>query len=165
MLQGHVRLGLEADASAEDVGQGTPLLGQGVNDGCSGRGHRGLEHVAEDAQDAVEALVVLGGGGLPLDAGHHLGDEDKVDDQRGGEEGVLADVEDTNMGGLTYELGPAFVLKGGWVSFCGKKNSRDGLVASHKDLGVVLIQGALVVTNSRHVLDDDSVVRVLALLV
>jgi myo-inositol-1-phosphate synthase len=34
----------------------------------------------------------------------------------------------------------------------------DGLVTTHEDLGVVLIKSTLVVTNSRHVLDDDSVV-------
>jgi hypothetical protein len=38
-------------------------------------------------------------------------------------------------------------------------------VTSHEDLGIVLIQGTLVVTNSWHVLDDDRVVRVFALLV
>src|SRR5689334_14213352 len=39
---------------------------------------------------------------------------------------------------------------------------RDGLVAAHKNLGVVLIKGTLVVTNSGHVLDDDGMVGVLA---
>src|ERR1700730_17473773 len=36
---------------------------------------------------------------------------------------------------------------------------------SHENLSVVLIQSTLVVTNSWHVLDDDSVIRMLALLV
>jgi hypothetical protein len=38
-------------------------------------------------------------------------------------------------------------------------------MTSHEDLSIVLIQSTLVVTNSWHVLDDDSVVRMLALLV
>ncbi len=38
-------------------------------------------------------------------------------------------------------------------------------MASHEDLGVVLIQSALVVTHSGHILDDNSVVRMLAFLV
>jgi hypothetical protein len=38
-------------------------------------------------------------------------------------------------------------------------------MTTHEDLSVVLIQGTLVVTNSWHVLDDDSVIRMLALLI
>jgi hypothetical protein len=71
-----------------------------------------------------------------LDTGHHLGDEDQVNDQWGSEEGVFADIEQT-----------------------------DGLVAAHEDLCVVLVQGTLVVSDSWHVLDDDAVIWVLALLV
>lgn len=138
VLQSHVRLGLETDAGAEDVGHGGALLGQRVDDGGAGGRERGLEHVAEDAEHAVEALVVgvgLGGGarGLPLDARHHLGQDDQVDDEGRGEQRVLADVEDG-----------------------------DGLVATHEDLGIVLVESALVVADGRHVLDDDGVVGVLA---
>ena len=38
-------------------------------------------------------------------------------------------------------------------------------MTAHKDLGVVLVQGTLVVSNSGHVLDDDSVIRVFTFLV
>jgi hypothetical protein len=38
-------------------------------------------------------------------------------------------------------------------------------MTSHEDLGIVLVQSTLIVTNSWHIFDDDSVVRVLALLV
>lgn len=138
MLQSHVRLGLETDAGTEDVGHGGALLGQRVDDGGAGGRERGLEHVAEDAEHAVEALelgVGLGGGarGLPLDARHHLGQDDQVDDEGRGEQRVLAHVEDG-----------------------------DGLVAAHEDLGVVLVEGALVVADGGHVLDHDRVVGVLA---
>ena len=141
MLKGHVRLGLETDAGAEDVGKGGTLLGKGVDNGSAGGSEGSLEHVGEDAQDAVEVLEVLLGSGaslgsLPLDAGHHLGDDDEIDDQGGGEQRILAHVEE-----------------------------RDGLVTAAEDLGVVLVEGALVIADGRHVLDHDGVVGVLALLV
>lgn len=47
----------------------------------------------------------------------------------------------------------------------GSGDVRDCLMTTHEDLGVVLIESALVVTNSRHVLDDDSVIGMLTLLV
>jgi len=136
VLKIHIALRLKTDAGAEDVGQGTTLLGEGVNNRSAGGRKGGLEHVAEDAKNAVEVLELGVAVGPPLEAGHHLGDEDKVDDEGRGEQGVLADVEDA-----------------------------DGLVAAHEDLGVVLVEGALVVTDSGHVLDDDGVVGMLALLV
>lgn len=94
VLQGHVRLGLETDARAEDVGQGGALLCQGVDDWGTGRRERCLEHVAKDAENAVEALVARVALALPLDARHHLRDKHEVDDQGRGQQGVLADVED-----------------------------------------------------------------------
>jgi hypothetical protein len=48
---------------------------------------------------------------------------------------------------------------------CNNRNLRDSLVTSHEYLSIVLIQSTLVVTDSRHILDNDSVVRMLALLV
>lgn len=93
VLQGHVRLGLEADACAEDIGKGSALLSQGVDHWGAGRRERCLEHIAEDAEDAVEALVAVVNLGLPPDARHHFCDKHEVDDEGRGEEGVLADVE------------------------------------------------------------------------
>lgn len=86
MLQGHVGLGLQADARTEDVRQRRALLGQGVDDGRARRGQRSLEHVAEYAQHAVEALVLGSPGSPPLDPRHHLGHQHKIDDQRGCEQ-------------------------------------------------------------------------------
>lgn len=141
VLKGHVRLRLETDASAENVSKSSTLLGKRVDDGSAGGSEGGLEHVAEDAQDAVEVLEVLLGSGaglssLPLDAGHDLGDDDEIDDQGRGKEGVLAHVEE-----------------------------RDGLVTAAEDLGVVLVKGALVVADGGHVLDHNGVIGVLTLLV
>lgn len=42
---------------------------------------------------------------------------------------------------------------------------RNSLVTTHEDLGIVLVKSTLVVSDSRHVLDDNAVVGVLALLV
>jgi len=137
VLERHLRLGLKTNAGTEDVNQGRTLLAEGVDDGSTGRGQGSLEHVAENAQHAVEALVI----GtvivrLPRDTGHHLREHDQINDQGRRQERILADVEQT-----------------------------DGLVATHEDLGIVLVQCALVVTDGGHVLDDDSVVGVLVLLV
>lgn len=85
---------------------------------------------------SVLRVIAFGTMSLPLDARHHLGHEDQVNDQRGSEKGILAHVEDA-----------------------------DGLVAAQEDLGVVLVERTLVVADGGHVLDDDGVVRVLALLV
>lgn len=105
MLQGHIALWLETNAGTENVGQSTTLLSKSIDDGGSWRGQGSLQHVAEDAEDAVEVLEFLGGGtvvglGLPLDTGHHLGDEDEIDDQRGGQERVLANIE--NSGHVSF---------------------------------------------------------------
>lgn len=105
MLEGHVRLRLETNTGTEDVGQGRALLGKRVDNGSTGRSQRSLEHVAEDAEDAVEVLVVtLGGGVLPLDTGHHLSKEDKINDERRRKQRVLADVEQPVNGGLAYVI-------------------------------------------------------------
>ena len=99
VLKSHVRLRLKTNAGAEDVGEGSALLGKSVDNGSARGGQGSLEHVAEDTQDAVEALVLSGGStirrdSLPLDTRHHLRNNDQVDDQRGSKQGVLADVEE-----------------------------------------------------------------------
>lgn len=100
MLQGHITLWLETNTSTEDVGQGTSLLSKSIDDGCSWRSQGGLEHVAEDAKNTMEVLEVLsgspiGGCGLPLNASHHLSDENKIDDQWGCKKRILANIEET----------------------------------------------------------------------
>jgi hypothetical protein len=162
VLEGHVGLGLKTNAGAEDVGNSRALLGQGVDDRGAGRGQGSLEHVAQDAENAVEVLVLgsgsaVVGSSLPLDARHHLGQHHEVDDEGRSQERVLTDVEET---GLVLAKGHAKNRgENHWV------NSRDGLVSSEENLGVVLIQSALVISHGWHVLDDDTVVGVLALLV
>ena len=51
VLKGHVRLRLKTNAGTEDVGQGSTLLGESVDNGSARRSQRGLEHVAEDTED------------------------------------------------------------------------------------------------------------------
>lgn len=73
---------------------------------------------------------------LPLHTCHDLSDEDEINDQRCSQERVFTNVEQA-----------------------------DGLMTIQEDLGIVLIKGTLVVANSGHVLDDDAMVWVLAVLV
>lgn len=98
VLQSHFRLRLQTNASAEDVGQCRTLLSQSVHNGSARRGQRSLEHVAEDAEDAVELLELSSleaviGSSLPLDTGHHLSNHHEVNNQGRGQERVLADIE------------------------------------------------------------------------
>lgn len=100
VLQSHVILWLETDTGAEDVGQGTSLLSKSIDDWGSRRGQWSLKHVAEDGEHAVEVSKLLSSSaisraGLPLDASHHFGNQDEVDDQWGSKQGVLTDVEET----------------------------------------------------------------------
>ena len=86
MLQGHVILWLETNAGTEDVRQCTALLSQSVNNRRSRRSHGSFKHVAENAEDTVEVLEVLGsstvvGVSFPLDTGHHFRNKHKVNDQ------------------------------------------------------------------------------------
>jgi len=100
VLQGHITLRFETNTGTENVGQGASLLSKSVDDRRSRRSQRSLEHVAENAKHAVEVLEILGsgtvvGGGLPLDASHHLSDKNKINNQWGSKKRVLADIEDT----------------------------------------------------------------------
>ncbi len=140
VLQGHVVLRLKTDAGAEDVGESRALLGKSVDDRRTRRSKRSLEHVAENTEHAVEVvelvIAAFSAVGLPLDTGHHLSNQDQIDDQRRSQEGVLANIEQA-----------------------------DGLVAVEEDLGIVLIKRTLVISNSRHILDDYAMVRVFTILV
>lgn len=98
VLQGHFRLRLEANTSTEDVGQCRTLFSQSVHNRGARRSQGSLEHVAEDAEDAVEllelsSLVAVIGDSLPLDTGHHLSHHHEVNNQGRGQERVLADIE------------------------------------------------------------------------
>lgn len=90
----HVRFGLQTHAGTENVGQRAALLGEGVDDWCTRRRQRCLEHVAEDRKHAVEALKFFLALALPLNTRHHFRDEYKINDQRRSKERVFADVED-----------------------------------------------------------------------
>lgn len=97
----HVGFGLETDAGTEDVGESTTLLGKGVDNWGASWDERSLrtklldmdvmkgeatvrtylEHVAQNAEHAMEALVITSLFRLPLNASHHLGHKDEIDDQ------------------------------------------------------------------------------------
>lgn len=99
-----------------------------------------LQHVAENAEHTVEALVVLRVSficvSLPRNPSHHFGKDDKINDQWRSKQRVLAHVEQA-----------------------------DGLVAAHEDLSIVLVQGTFIVSDGWHVLDYDGVIWVFAFLV
>jgi hypothetical protein len=86
VLQSHVVLRFKSNTSTEDVSQSTTLLSKSVDNRSSWWSQWSLEHVAENAENTVEALEVLGGDTiagvcLPLNTGHHLGNDNKIDDQ------------------------------------------------------------------------------------
>lgn len=88
----------------------------------------------------MEALILgsnaVGRARLPANTGHHLGNDGQIQDERAGKKGVFANI-----------------------------GHGDCLMSTHEDLSIVLIQSTLGVSDSRHVLDNDSMVRVLAFLV
>lgn len=136
VLESHVILRLQANTCTEYVGQSAALLGQGVDNWGTRRSQGSFEHVAQHAEDAVEALVFSGVISLPANTGHHLGKHNQVNDERRCKQRILTDVEQA-----------------------------DGLMTAHENFRVILIQSTLVVTNARHVLDHNTVVGVLILLI
>ncbi len=158
MLKRHVGFWLQTHTSAENVGQSRTLLGQSIDYGCTRRSQgclcnlaaikvgvqswrTYLEHVTQDTKHAVKPSVVfpiraVTGRSLPSDSGHHLGNNHQIDDQRRSQQGILAHVEEA-----------------------------DGLMTSHEDFGVILIEGTFVVTHCRHVLDHDRMIRMFSRLI
>ena len=86
----------------------------------------------------MEALVCISADSvrLPLDTSHHLSNNDQINDQGRRQQRVFTDIEQA-----------------------------DSLVTSHEDLGVILVESALVVAHGWHILDYYTVVWMLSLLV
>lgn len=95
-----------------------------------------LEHETQDAEHAVEPLVLVLTRRLPRHASHQLSDEHKINNQWSCQKGIFANIEQA-----------------------------DGLVASKEDFRVVFVQGPLVVAYCWHILDHNGMVGVLAWLV
>jgi hypothetical protein len=117
VFQGHVILGLETNTSTEDVDQGTSLLSKSIDDRGAGRCQGRLEHITENAENTMELGIVfssnaISGLSLPLDTSHHLGENNKIDNQRRSKKRVLADIEESsnisiisfNAKGQTHEM-------------------------------------------------------------
>jgi hypothetical protein len=84
----------------------------------------------------VEVLELALAVRLPLDTSEQLRKDNQIDDEGRSKKRIFADVKHA-----------------------------DGLVTTHEDLGVIFVEGTLIVANSGHVFDDNSMIRVLALLV
>ena len=82
----------ETDACAEDVLDACSLPEEGVDDGGSPRNERCLAQVAEHRQHRVEALEVGVVANAIRDPLAHVSEDDKIEDDRRGEEGVLTRV-------------------------------------------------------------------------
>lgn len=64
VLQGHVGLGLQTHAGAEDVDEGGALFGQSVDDGSAGRSERSLSIMGQPV--LARELSNVGTGTLTL---------------------------------------------------------------------------------------------------
>ena len=136
VLESHVVLSGETDASAEQVLDGSALTVEGIDDRGSVGDERSLEEVREDGQNGVEVVEVGHLGGLVLNTLHQLSNDDEIEDERRGKKRVLAGV-----------------VHG------------DGVGTAEEDGGDVLIHSTLGVTDVGNILDDDSVIGVLRRLV
>lgn len=136
-LKEKVRATLDTDARLEERLERVALARERVDDVRTGLDERRLEHVAEQAEDGVKRLELLRLGLVSLavlDTREELREDREIEDEGRREQRVLALVED-----------------------------RDGAAATAHDLRIVLVDRTLRVADSGHVLDDDEVVRVLAL--
>lgn len=88
VLECHVILWLKPDAGAEDVRQCSALLVERIDDRRTRWCERSLQHVAQNAENSMEprplSIRTVFTVSTPLNAGHHLSDDHKVDDQRRG---------------------------------------------------------------------------------
>mmetsp|Transcript_48962 Transcript_48962/g.123168 ORF Transcript_48962/g.123168 Transcript_48962/m.123168 type:complete len:512 (+) Transcript_48962:227-1762(+) len=136
MLQTEVSIGRKTVAGLKEVHDGGTLREQGVHHGGTLGNHRCLEEEREVAEHRVERRELGFFFGLVLNATEELGEDDQIEHDRSGQQRVLTDV----VGG-------------------------DGVLATHEDLGGVLVHGTLAVTDVREVLDHNAVIRMLSGLV
>jgi len=134
LLEEHVVLRLETHASAEDVLEGGTLAEESVDDRGASGDQGSLEEVREEGEDGAHRLELVHVLATVLDALHELSEDDEVEHDGGSEQAVLARVVEGNR-----------------------------VRAAHENLADVLVEGALRVTDSGDVLNDDSVVGMLAL--
>ena len=128
VFEHHVINGSQADAGAEDVLDAAPLAEERIHDGRPVGHEWRLAEVAQQRQDGVESLerLVADPERDPL---ADLSQDDQVEDDRAGQERVLARV-------VQY----------------------DRVSASQHYLACVLVHGSLRVADVRDVFDDDTMV-------
>jgi hypothetical protein len=85
---------LHPKTSLEESLNSRPLSSQRVDDVVSRLDERSLEHVAEQTEDRIQGLVIGVLGAFVRHSGEQLREDGQVEDERRGEEGVFAFVED-----------------------------------------------------------------------
>lgn len=94
MLQQHVVLRGQAEAGTEDVLDAGALLEQGIDHWSPRRHQRSLQQIRQGGQHAVKGAQGVAGhrAGLEADAAEQLGEDDQIQDDGYGKQGVLAGV-------------------------------------------------------------------------
>jgi len=127
---------LKTEAGLEEGLESRALAAERVDHVSAGLDERSFEHVREKREHAVQRLelLVLTNAAV-VDTGEKLSEDCEVKNQRRSQQGILALVEDVER-----------------------------VATAHHDLGIVLVDGALAIADSRDVLDDNEMVGMLTLL-
>lgn len=142
---------LQTETSLEELLQSVSLPVERVDDVLAGFDEWCLEHVRQERENTVQRLPLAGSVLTVSHTSEKLGEDRKVKDKRCGKKRVFTLVENVHDVAATHEkLGVVLVDSALWqqwseMTWERKKNELTG------------------VTNSRDVLDNDDVVRMLAL--
>ena len=125
----HLVVRSQANKSPKEVLQSSPLFAESVDCLPSRPGEGSLEPVTQDGHDSVEAGELFVTVGTVLNPGEEFSDDDEIDDQRGCEEGILAN-------GV----------------------HRNGIASTHHELGMVFVHGDFGVSDRWDVFNNDAVI-------
>lgn len=134
-LEQQIALGSQAETSPHEVSTSGPLSVQRVYNVSSRLDNRSLQRVAQERKNRVHRVPfsLLIALAPVSDPGHQLGQDGQVQQKRRSEKRVLAQVGDIET-----------------------------IAATHAKFAGVIVHSNLLITHSRLVLDDDTVVRVFA---
>jgi len=129
VFQSHVVFWGETNTGTEDVFEASALLGESIDNGGVFRNHGCLQPIAENGENAVEALSVSRAINLEADAGSKFTNKEEVKHDGSGKQRIFASVVDS-----------------------------DGVDSTEEDFRDVFVHGTLAITNVGNVLNDDGVV-------